>query len=120
MMRALTLEEAARALGRSPDWLRGNWRQWHKDYKLPRPIHEHGTLVWDAAGLYAWLDRELPAKQRPIAAAFRAAFLAAAGADARADAELVGWQRRLAAREPQVMDDEAIEAAHTRTRGGRP
>lgn len=76
-MRALSLDEVAAELGRSPAWLRAHWERLCLGQKLPRPIHEMGTLVWSAPGFYAWLDRGLSKEQRAVAAAYRAAFDAA-------------------------------------------
>lgn len=97
MMRPLGLDDAAAVLGRSGDWLRHNWKLWVKTYRLPRPIHEHGTLVWDAAQLYAWLDRDRPQRELAYCAAFRAAFAVASQHPAITD-EVEQWRQRLARR----------------------
>lgn len=106
MLRALTLREAGALIGRSPDWLRDNWRLWHKTHRFPRPVLEHGTHVWDLAQLCAWLDRDLPPRQAAAAAAFRAAYLAALAADPAAADDLAAWRDRLARR--RAANDRAV------------
>lgn len=74
---ALTLDDVARELGRSRDWLA---RHHGDDVSLPgfpAPIHERGGLVWSAPAVWAWLDRDLPDHLRAHAAAYRAALAAA-------------------------------------------
>lgn len=95
MMRALTAAETAALLGRQPRWLADNWQLWHKAKKFPRPIQEHGTLVWDAAQVFAWLDRDLSPQMRATAAAFRAALTAAGSSSVQIEDELAAWRRRL-------------------------
>jgi predicted DNA-binding transcriptional regulator AlpA len=78
--RALTAEEVAAELGRSKAWIYEHWRRLVAEGRIPPPISEAGHLVWSAAQLYAYLDRDLPAKLRPLVAAHRAALDAAAAA----------------------------------------
>lgn len=75
--RALNAAQVAAELGRSAAWLHDNWRRLVDEKKLPRPIMDAGGITWNAAQLYATLDRNLPAGQRAAAAAYRAAVAAA-------------------------------------------
>lgn len=75
--RALTLAEVALELGRTEEWLARRLPQLIRQEGMPKPIHQAGARVWCAAQLYAWLDRNLPPKQRIAAAAYRAALEAA-------------------------------------------
>ncbi|HRN83252.1 MAG TPA: hypothetical protein PK857_00410 [Hyphomicrobium sp.] len=96
-MRALTLPEVAAGLGRSAEWLSAHWRRLVAEKKLPPPLIERGGPTWDAAQLYAMLDKHLPAAVRANAAAIRAAFDAAHASprDALHTDELAEWRARL-------------------------
>lgn len=80
--RALDAEEVASEFGRSRAWMYENWRRLVADGALPPPVIEAGHLVWSAAQVYAYLDKELPPKLRGLVAAHRAALEAAAAAPA--------------------------------------
>lgn len=73
----LTADEMAAELGRSTSWIYDNWRKLCGQHRMPMPIQESVPLVWSRAQVYAWLDRNLPAKDKVTAAAYRAAFDAA-------------------------------------------
>lgn len=92
---ALNLTDTAALVGRSADWLRENWHDISKALKFPPPIHEAGTLVWDRAQVYAWLDRDRPMRERAFAAAFRAAYDAASASDADLDDTVAASRREL-------------------------
>jgi hypothetical protein len=101
-MRALTADQVAAEFGRPKEWLYDNWRKLVRDKKMPRPLHDAGTLSWSAAQFYAWLDRDLPKDQKAAVAALRAVYTAAtaahAGHDPRADdeaAEIERWKEGL-------------------------
>lgn len=76
-LRALDATQVAAELGKSRSWLYDNWRQLVAAKRLPPPVSEAGGLCWNAAQVYAVLDRGLTAEQRAGAAAFRAALAAA-------------------------------------------
>lgn len=78
MMRALDAEDTAAAIGRSRDWLLRNHESLTRESGFPPPIMEAGARTWDAAQVYAWIDRKRPLRERAFIAAFRAAFRAAA------------------------------------------
>jgi hypothetical protein len=78
--RALTAEQLAAWFDRSKPWLYENWQRLVAEGKLPPPLLEAGHLVWSEAQVSAYLDRPLPKDIRPLAAAHRAAFEAAAAA----------------------------------------
>jgi hypothetical protein len=103
--RTLTTAEVAAELGRSLDWLYRNWLALHEDEGMPGPIHggqrAREPMVWSAAQLWAWLDRDLPPPMRAATAAFRiaeAAMLETLGKPTRTQAELHDWKQRLDAR----------------------
>lgn len=96
MRQSLTAADVAAELGRSPQWLYDNWRRLVAAKQLPKPVVEAGGLAWNAAQVYAVLDRELTPVQRATAAAFRAALAAATAAGD--DDEVEAGRRRLAAR----------------------
>lgn len=100
--RALTIDDIARMRGRSREWVSDQWRRLVKEGKLPPPIENSatGSPVWDAAQVFAVLDKHLPAAVRANAAAIRAAYDAAHASphDALYDDELAGWRRKLDAR----------------------
>lgn len=77
---ALTAEDVAALFGRSKAWIYENWKRLVAEGAIPSPLNEAGHLVWDAAQFYAYRDRNLPAKLRPLVAAHRAAEEAAAAA----------------------------------------
>jgi predicted DNA-binding transcriptional regulator AlpA len=81
--------DLARELGRSRSWIYEHWPALVKDQAMPRPLHngEH-PLTWSRAHIMSWLDRDLPAKQRIAAAAFRAAESAAQAARPATRAEI--------------------------------
>ncbi|MFP3921950.1 MAG: hypothetical protein ACLFU3_09625 [Dichotomicrobium sp.] len=94
--RALTLNEVAAELGRSPSWLASNWKKLVARHGMPAPVIEGGLLSWSAAQLYAWMDRDLPDDLKPVAAAYRAALAAAADPSARITAdETQAWRDHL-------------------------
>lgn len=104
-MKALSAEQIASELGRSLEWLYDNHKRLARDKKMPRPIFADGTLRWNAAQFYAWLDRDLPKDQKAAVAALRAVHQAAmeayGGHDPRAgdeDAEAERWKDLLDAR----------------------
>ncbi len=88
--RSLDVHQVAAELGRSGDWLYGNWRDLVKARKLPPPVVEKGGLAWNAAQVYAVLDKPLTRDQRIAAAAFRAALAAA-----EREPEVAAGRRRL-------------------------
>lgn len=94
-MRALTADQVAAELGRSKEWLYDNWERECREKKMPRPLHEGGTLVWSAAQFYAWLDRDLAKELKPMAAAIRAAVVAASQSPEDDELELEHWRQRL-------------------------
>ncbi len=101
-MKALTADQVAAELGRSKEWLYDNHKRLTRDKKMPRPIVDGGTLAWNAAQFYAWLDRDLPKDQKAMAAALRAVHAAAiaayGGHNPRAgdeDAEIERWKAGL-------------------------
>lgn len=101
-MKALTADQVAGELGRSKEWLYDNHKRLTRDKKMPRPIVEGGTLSWNHAQFYAWLDRDLPKDQKAAAAALRAVYAAATkaygGHDQAADdeaAEIERWKEGL-------------------------
>jgi len=76
-----TLVDLARDLNRCHDWASRHWRDLVAQGRLPRPIEERGSPVWDRAHVYALRDKSLPTPAtRAIAAAIRAAYDAAAAA----------------------------------------
>lgn len=94
--RALTIDDIARQMGRSRDWLSDHWRDLVAAKKLPPPLVERGTPTWDAAQVYAMRDRHLPAAVRATAAAIRAAYDAAASPEsALYEDELAQWRDKL-------------------------
>jgi hypothetical protein len=80
--RALTVDEVAAEFGRSKGWFYENWKRLVAHGALPPPVSEAGHLVWSAAQVYAYLDKDLPPKFRALVAAHRAALDAAAAAPA--------------------------------------
>ena len=54
------IEEVARLLGRSPDWLRRHLRQLVRQHGFPRPILPTGRLLWHPAAIEAWRLRNAP------------------------------------------------------------
>ena len=72
-MRTLTTAQVAGELGRTTHWLYGNWGKLVQARILPRPIIGSGPLRWNAAQVYACLDKGLTREQRLFAAAYRAA-----------------------------------------------
>jgi hypothetical protein len=72
-MRALTLAEVAAEFGRSTAWMANNWPALVAAKKLPPPVNECGRQVWNAAQVYAVLDKPLTPAQRAAAAAYRIA-----------------------------------------------
>jgi hypothetical protein len=62
--------------GKSKRWMYDNWRRLVAEGRLPPPIEEEGHLVWQAAHVYAYLDRKLTPQVQALAAAFRAALAA--------------------------------------------
>ncbi len=96
--RALTLAEVARELGRTDDWLARHLPELIREEGMPKPLHRSGARVWSAAQIYAWLDRNLPPKQRIAAAAYRAALEAATSPVASslmAPDESTAWRGKL-------------------------
>lgn len=76
----MTAAELADELGRETAWIYRHWRTEAARRIIPHPLHGGAApLTWSRAHVYAFLDRELTAGQRAIAAAFRAAAAAAAG-----------------------------------------
>jgi predicted DNA-binding transcriptional regulator AlpA len=97
-MRPLTADQVAAEFGRSKDWLYDNHARLAREQKMPKPLHDGGELAWDPAQFYAWKDRGLPKELRAAAAAYRAAFAAYAGHDAKADdeeTEIARWKHGL-------------------------
>lgn len=85
----MTLDELAQELGRSADWVHRNWREQMVKKKLPRPLNDGiKPLAWSRAHVYAFLDKDLTAGQRAIAAAFRLADDAAAGRSSAGAAQI--------------------------------
>jgi hypothetical protein len=82
MTRALTAEELAGELGYSKTWIYDNWKRLVAEGRIPPPLLEAGHLVWSKAQVWAYLDKDLPPKMRPLVAAHRAAEEAAARAPA--------------------------------------
>lgn len=80
MTAALTAEEVAAQFGHSRTWIYENWRRLVAEKRLPPPLEEAGHLVWSAAQVYAYLDKDLPENLRALTAAHRAAMDAAAAA----------------------------------------
>lgn len=80
--RALTAEEVAAEFRRSKTWIYENWQRLVAEGRLPPPLIEAGHLVWSKAQVWAYLDKDLPLKMRPLVAAHRAAEEAAASAPA--------------------------------------
>lgn len=76
-MKALTVADVARELGKSAGWLYDHWQDLVAKKRIPPPIIESGGMTWSAAQLYAFLDKPLTREQRAHAAAFRAAMEAA-------------------------------------------
>lgn len=90
----LTTITLGRVLGRSQTWVLDNWKREVLAKRLPAPLNGGlHPLVWDAAQVYAYIDRALPAKERRFAAAFRAAQLAAASAPPTSEAEIAARER---------------------------
>jgi hypothetical protein len=84
--RALTLRDIATELGRSPNWVRLNWRNLVKNEGLPPPLLDSGRgadCSWSAAQFYAWQDQKLSKAMRATVAAYRAAFEAASAPDGK-------------------------------------
>lgn len=98
--RALTIEDIAREYGRTVDWMSRNWRNLVGAKKLPVPLLDVGSPTWDAAQVYAYRDKHLPAAMRAVAAAHRAAFDAASSTpdDAIHSDTVVNDKRKLDAR----------------------
>jgi hypothetical protein len=96
-LRALTLDDIARELGRSIDWAHKNWERLVAAGKLPPPLVTSGSPTWDPAQVYAVRDKALTPPQRAIAAAFRAAIDAAhmLPADALLNDQVADDKRRL-------------------------
>lgn len=91
---ALTAEALGRVLGRSATWVREHYLAEQLAKRLPAPLNGgRPPLVWDAAQVYACLDRPLPAAARAYAAAFRAAHAAASQAPPEIEAELAAQER---------------------------
>jgi hypothetical protein len=97
--RALTIDDIARIRGRGREWVSDHWRRLVKEGKLPPPIEQSatGSPTWDAAQVFAVMDKHLPAAVRANAAAIRAAYDAAHGApgDAIYDDELAEQKAKL-------------------------
>lgn len=92
--RALNAEQVAAEFGRSKHWLYENWKALVAAKKLPPPIEEAGHLVWDAAQVYAFRDKDLPPRLAALAAAHRACMEAAPAAIAgHADDSAIATQR---------------------------
>ena len=75
--RALTAAEVGAEFGRSASWVYDNWHRLIDEKRLPRPVGVAGGLMWNAAQVYAVLDKGLTAEQRAAAMAYRAALAAA-------------------------------------------
>lgn len=86
MPHALNIGDAAALLGRSPDWLRHNWRDLVTREGFPRPLLARGELVWAKLHLLAWVDRQLPDHMRAYVQAMRLAEMALAGEGERVGA----------------------------------
>lgn len=99
-LHALNAAQVAAQFGRSADWLYDNWRDLVAAKRLPAPISETGGLAWNAAQVYAVLDRGLTREQRALAAAYRAALTAATASRATLDEDdaVAAGRARLAAR----------------------
>ncbi len=69
-----TIDDVAADYDRTRDWASRNWRDLVKKGRLPQPIEDTGSPVWDRAQVYAVRDKPLPAATRAIVAAHRAAF----------------------------------------------
>lgn len=96
-VRALNAEDVAAEFGRSKAWMYENWKRLVKEGMIPPPLIEVGHLVWSAAQVYAYLDKDLPPKFRTMVAAHRAALDAAftAPADRVAGDEAERWRGQL-------------------------
>lgn len=86
--RALTAEDVAAQFGRSKPWIYNNWQRLVAENRLPQPLQEAGRLIWSAAQVYAYLDKDLPPKLRPLVAAHRAAEDAAASGGTHVSGDL--------------------------------
>lgn len=112
--RALTLAETAAELGRSADWLQRRWQHLASKQGFPAPVLGAAPpLRWSAAQVYAWLDRDLPPKQRLAAAAFRAALEAAT--DTAADGAARLGQADAAAEARVLLEQRFVRAPTTAT-----
>lgn len=47
------LDEVARAIGKTPDWLKRNWLKFHRAENFPRKIP--GGFVWPRRAVQVWL-----------------------------------------------------------------
>lgn len=99
-LRALDASQVAAEFGRSPSWLHLHWRELVAAKRLPPPIAEAGGLAWNAAQVYAVLDKGLTAEQRTLAAAYRAALTAAVASrrDIDQDDAVAAARQRLASK----------------------
>lgn len=80
-MPALSADDLAARLNRTPDWIYRHWRDLVSRRVLPPPLlGGRPPLAWDPAHVDAYLDRELRPSERVAAAAYRAAAEAARAA----------------------------------------
>lgn len=93
MSRTLDAHDVAAEFGRSADWLYGRWRELVAAKKLPPPIAEDGKLRWNAAQVYAVLDKPLTREARVYASAYRAALAAVSGTIDGVPADVVAEAR---------------------------
>jgi predicted DNA-binding transcriptional regulator AlpA len=74
--RVLDAAQVGAEFGRSKRWIYDNYKRLVAEGRLPPPIMEEGHLIWQAAQVYAFLDRKLTPQIQALAAAFRAAVAA--------------------------------------------
>ncbi len=92
--RDLSPPEVAEALGRSPLWVKRNWRRLHQDKGFPAPLPA-GNWAWSRAALLRWIV----AAAGPVSYSSLAANDDDAGAGQDLAARIVAMQREaLAAR----------------------
>ena len=90
LVNPLTLEETARAIGRSESWFYRHWGELVAGDGFPPPIHCRAPYVWDAVHVYAWIDRQLPhTLAEPVQQ------LRGVGADPRESETITAWRGAL-------------------------
>ncbi len=56
------IDDVARLLGRSPDWLRRHLGELTRRHGFPRPLLPTGRMVWHPMAVEAWRLRHAPAE----------------------------------------------------------